>query len=196
MQRKLYWATALAVGLGVGACADRPTQPQSRLRPPEINAQRPQRGTGLVLESLTGLALPLIGSLGNIVIDQVNLTHINLVEDVVGNIVGLEAEGNIQGLAVSALGTTVVNENFLTQVHIASSGPGQCDVVTVDLGPIALDALGTAVSVDLPVADVTPRASGALGPLLCGLGQALQPLVSGVTAAVRGLVAAINAILI
>jgi hypothetical protein len=40
------------------------------------------------------------------------------------------------------------------------------------------------------------RDCSALGPLLCGLGQALQPLVGGVTAAVRGLVTAINAVLI
>jgi hypothetical protein len=77
---------------------------------------------------------------------------------------------------------------------VASSGPGKCDVLTVDLGPIAIDALG-AVSVDAPEAAVTPRSSGALGSLLCNLGNLLQPPVSGVTSAVRGLVNAINRII-
>ena len=196
MQRKLCTAIAVAVALGAGACTDAPTAPQARLHPPSASAQKPERGTGLVLQSLTGLTLPLIGTLGDITIDQVNITHLVIVEDVVGNIVGLQAEGVIQGVAVGVFGTQVVSEDFLTEVHVASSGPGQCKVLTVDLGPVALDALGTAVSVEVPQADVTPRASGALGPLLCGLGQALQPLVGGVTAAVRGLVTAINAVLI
>jgi hypothetical protein len=85
-----------------------------------------------------------------------------------------------------------VSEDFLTQVNVASSGPGQCDVITVDLGPITVDALGGAVSVDAPQADVTPKASGALGPLLCNLGGFLQSPVSDLTGAVRGLVNAIN----
>ena len=118
-----------------------------------------------------------------------------LVEDVVGNIVGLEAEGVLR-LTGGVLGTDVVTENFRTQVQIASSGPGQCDVVTVDLGRVAVDALGELVSVDLPAAEVRPRASGALGPLLCGVGAIAQPPVSGVTSLVRGLVNAINRILI
>jgi hypothetical protein len=42
-------------------------------------------------------------------------------------------------------------------------------VVTVDLGPITLDALGGQVSVDIPQATVNPFASGAVGPLLCSL---------------------------
>jgi hypothetical protein len=94
------------------------------------------------------------------------------------------------------LGTKVVTQDFLTQVNVASSGPGKCDVLTVDLGPITVDALGNAVSVDVPQAAVTPRASGALGSLLCALGSALQPPVSGATNAVRGLVNAINRLLI
>jgi hypothetical protein len=189
-------AVAVAVAVVAGACAEAPTAPVPNASSLSPNAQRTeQRGTGLVLNSLTGLRLPLIGSLGDVVIDQVNITHLVLVEDVVGNIVGLQADGVIK-LTGGVLGTDVVTEDFLTEVHVASSGPGQCKVLTVDLGPIALDALGTTVSVDVPQADVTPRASGALGPLLCALGQALQPTVSGLTAAVRGLVNAINALLI
>lgn len=188
-------ALILAVTIAASACADSPTAPK-RAGAGTPTMQRPeQRGTGLVLNSLTNVRLPLIGEVGDVVIDQANITHLVLVEDVVGNIVGVQANGVLK-LTGGVLGTDVVTEDFLTEVHVASSGPGQCDVLTIDVGPLAVDALGGAVSVDLPQADVTPRASGALGPLLCGLGQVLQAPVSGVTAAVRGLVNAINNLLI
>ena len=188
-------AIAFILSLGVAACSDAPTTPPMARAGSSLAAQRSERGTGLVIDNLTGVRLPLIGQVGDVVIDQANITHLVLVEDVVGNIVGLEAEGALR-LTGGVLGTDIVTENFLTQIHVASSGPGQCDVLTVDLGPIALDALGDAVSVDAPQADVTPRASGAVGPLLCNLGRALQSPVSGVTSAVRGLVNAINRLLI
>lgn len=197
MQPKRNAVMALALALAAGsACSDAPTAPAPGAQPPyRANAQPRARGTGLVLDNLTGVTLPLIGDVGDVVIDQANITHLVLVEDVVGNIVGVEAEGVLR-LTGGVLGTDVVTEDFLTQVQVASSGPGQCDVLTVDLGPVAVDALGDNVSIDLPQADVTPRASGALGPLLCGLGQVLQLPVSGVTSAARGLVNAINRILI
>ena len=195
MKRNQSIAVVVAVVLGAGACAESPTAPAEARAPSVSSFQRNERGTGLVLQSLTGVTLPLIGEVGDVVVDQANVTHLVLVEDVVGNIVGLQAEGALR-LTGGVLGTNVVSEDFLTQVHIASSGPGQCDVLTVDLGPITVDALGGAVSVDAPQADVTPKASGALGPLLCGLGSVLQTPVSGVTGAVRGLVNAINNLLI
>lgn len=196
-RRKAASATVLLMAtLMLGACGETPTTPHHPAATNTLNMQRgQQRGTGLVLDNLTGVQLPLIGKVGDVVIDQANITHLVLVEDVVGNIVGLQADGVLK-LTGGVLGTDVITQDFLTEVHVASSGPGQCDVLTLDLGPITIDALGTAVSVDVPQADVTPKASGALGPLLCGLGQALQPVVGGVTAGVRGLVNAINAILI
>ena len=194
--RAITLSAVLSAVVILGACADGPTVPGRALDRSAPSLQRgQQRGTGLVLDNLTGVRLPLIGKVGDVVVDQANITHLVLVEDVVGNIVGLEAEGVLK-LTGGVLGTDVVTEDFLTEVHVASSGPGQCDVLTVDLGPVTVDALGQGVSVDVPQADVTPKASGALGPLLCGLGRALQPAVGGVTAAVRGLVNAINAILI
>jgi hypothetical protein len=184
---------ALALAFGLTACADAPTSPSPS--PSTIAAARAERGTGLVLDNLTGITLPLIGSVGDVDIDQANITRLVLVEDVVGNVVGLQAEGVLR-LTGGVLGTDVVTEDFLTEVHVASSGPGQCEVLTVDLGPVAVDALGDLVSVDAPAVAVTPRASGALGPLLCGVGSILQPPVSGATSLVRGLVNAINRILI
>ena len=194
MQRNQRVVVSLMAALAASACADAPTSPE-RIAPTSIAAHQNERGTGLVLQSVTGLTLPLIGSLGDVVIDQANITHLTLVEDVLGNIVGVEADGILK-LTGGVLGTDVVTEDFLTQVHIASSGPGQCSVVNVDLGPITLDALGGQVSVDIPQATVTPRASGALGPLLCNLGQALQPPITTLTQTVRLLVSAINSILI
>jgi hypothetical protein len=99
-------------------------------------------------------------------------------------------------LSGGVLGQDVVTEDFLTQVKVVSSGPGKCDVLTVDLGPVALDALGQGVFVDAPVTEINARSAGAVGSLLCNLGRALQPPVSGVTSAVRGLVNAINRLII
>ena len=192
MQRNAAFALAVAL---VGACADPPSSPTAVAGESLASDLRNQQGTGLVINSLTNLSLPLIGSIGDVIIDQANITQLVLVEDVVGNIVGLQANGALR-LTGGVLGTDVITETFLTELHVASSGPGQCDVLTVDLGPIALDAIGETVAVDAPQVNVTPKASGALGPLLCGLGQALQPPVTALTGAVRGLVNAINRILI
>ncbi|HVD05361.1 MAG TPA: hypothetical protein VNB89_05070, partial [Gemmatimonadaceae bacterium] len=130
----------------------------------------------------------------DVVINQVNVTRLVLVEDVVGNIVGLQAEGVLK-LTGGVLGTDVITEDFLTQVHVASSGPGQCDVVSIDLGPIAIDLPLGLASVDIPAAQVTPRASGALGPLLCNLGNLLDGPLDTITSGVRGIVNAINRII-
>jgi len=195
MQRTWNVSVLVTLALGALACSDGPMTVTHAPTAPAPDFQRNERGTGLVLDNLTGVTLPLIGQVGDVDIDQANIVHLGVVEDVAGNIIGLEAEGVLK-LTGGVLGTNVVTEDFLTQVHVVSSGPGQCDVLTVDLGPITLDALGGAVSVDVPNADVTPRASGAVGPLLCALGAALQPPVSATTGAVRGLVNAINRLLI
>jgi hypothetical protein len=194
MDRSSRLVLALAAVLGMGGCAESPTSPRS-LASPTGAAFAKSDGTGLVLDNVTGITLPLIGRVGDVVINQTNLTHLVLVEDLVGNVIGLQAEG-VLTLTGGVLGTDVVTQNFLTQVNVVSSGPGRCDVLTVDLGPITVDARGSAVSVDIPQAAVTPRASGALGSLLCNLGSVLQQPVSGATSAVRGLVNAINRLLI
>ncbi|HZA13366.1 MAG TPA: hypothetical protein VE618_02670, partial [Myxococcaceae bacterium] len=154
--------------------------------------------TGLILDSLTGLRVPLLGvDLGDVVVKQVVLTELFLVEDVVGNIVGLEAEGVLQ-LTGGVLGTTVLTEDFRTEARIASSGPGQCKVITIDLGRISVDILsGVVASVDLPVATVQVRGSGLLGLLLCALGQLLEPPIQDVVVPVlQTLIRAINALLL
>lgn len=176
MNRRL---AALALPLAVGlACAEPPTSSELLLQPA-------RSGSGLVLESVTGLTLPLIGQLGDVVVDQAVLTNFVLVEDVVGQIVGVEVEG-ILTLTGGVLGTDVVTENFRTSVNVASSRGGQCDIVTLDLGPIDIDAL--VAQVELPDATVAGRGSGAVGSLLCALGSLLNPVTNGV----RGVVQALN----
>ena len=189
---------ALTIALALGACSETPVGPGSKsvsalgIGPPFAKSVS---GTGLVLDNVTGLSLPLIGQVGTVTINQAVITQLGVVQDVAGNIIGVDANGVLQ-LTGGVLGTDVLTQNFTTDALILSSGSGQCDVLTVDLAPITLDALGGAVSVDVPQASVTPRASGAVGPLLCNLGSLLNAPVGQVTSAVRGLVNAINRILI
>src|SRR3954468_15209994 len=131
-------AFALPLALGL-ACAEPPVAPNTAATPGTITAQK-VKGTGLVLNSVTGLALPLIGSLGDVTINQAVITNFALVENTVGQIVGLEADGVLQ-LTGGVLGTDVLTENFSTTVSVTSSGPGQCNLITIDLGQIAIDAL-------------------------------------------------------
>ena len=178
----------LPLGLGL-ACAEQPASPDvstfANAPMMQING-RP--GTGVILESVTGVSLPLIGQLGDVVVDQAVLTNFALVENVVGQIVGVEAEGVLQ-LSGGVLGTDVVTEDFATIVQVTSSGFGKCDIVTLDLGPIDVNAL--VAQVDVPAATVTGRGSGAVGSLLCALGQLLNPVTSGV----RGVVQALNGLI-
>jgi len=173
---------ALAVPLVLGlACTENPAAPDNNHT---LSFQK-QKGTGLTLSSVTGLNLPLIGQLGDVNIDQAVITNFAVVENTVGQIVGLQAEGVLQ-LTGGVLGTNVVTENFLTDVSVTSSGPGQCDIITIDLGQIHVAAL--VADVNVPAATVTGKGSGAVGSLLCNLGQAL----SGLTSAIPGLVNALN----
>ena len=190
--------TALTIALALGACSETPVGPGttsvSTLQSGPAFAKS-VTGTGLVLDNVTGLSLPLIGHVGDVTINQAIITRLGVVQDLAGNIIGVDATGALQ-LTGGVLGTDVITQNFTTDALILSSGKGQCDVLSVNLSPITLDALGGAVSVDVPQASVTPRASGALGPLLCNLGSLLNAPVGQITSAVRGIVNAINQILI
>lgn len=176
-----FAALVLPVLVGL-ACADQPAAPTDQSQ--TISAQKVD-GTGLVLNSVTGLSLPLIGQLGDVIIDQAVVTNFAIVENVVGQIVGLQADGVLQ-LTGGVLGSQVVSEDFTTTVSITSSGSGQCSLITIDLGQISIDAL--VANVDVPAATLTAQSSGVVGNLLCTLGQALQ----GLTSAVPNLVGAIN----
>jgi hypothetical protein len=198
MYRTRNVTIALTFALALSACSENPVGPGTTSVSPSGSGPafaKSATGTGLVLDNVTGLSLPLIGHVGTVTINQAVITQLGVVQDLAGNIIGVDAQGALQ-LTGSVLGTDVVTQNFNTQALILSSGKGQCDVVTIDLAPITLDALGGAVSVDVPQASVTPRASGAVGPLLCNLGSLLNAPVGQVTSAVRGIVNAINRIII
>ncbi len=177
-------ALVLPLALGL-ACAEQPASPDAAIaREGPMMAKK--NGSGLVLESLTGVRLPLLGvNLGNVDINQAVITNFAVVEDLVGTIVGVEVDGILK-LTGGVLGTDVLTQNFHTNLSVTSSGPGQCDIVTLDLGPINIDAL--VASVDVPAATVTGKGSGAVGSLLCVLGQLLNPITNGV----RGIVQALN----
>ena len=195
MQQK---RTALGLSLvaALVACAEPTTSPSASAPQSarDVSPQAQREGTGLVLESLTGLTLPLVGQVGDVDIDQAVITSL-IIDEVVGGVVGLEVEG-VLTLSGGVLGEDIVTEEFLTQLHVVSSGPGKCEVLTLELGPIAIDALGDAVFVEAPDVAINSRSVGAVGSLLCNLGSVLQGPVSGVTGAVRGLVNAINRLLV
>jgi len=182
-------ALAVPVVLAM-ACEKQPVAPESQRTPEAIRAQT-VNGSGLILNSVTGLSLPLIGSLGTVTINQAEITNFAVIENTVGQIVGLQADGVLQ-LTGGVLGTDVVTQDFSTTVAVTSGSGGQCGVVTVDLAPINVDLVAPLAQVDVPAATIDAKSSGALGPLLCNLGQALlQPVAN----TVQQLVQAINGLI-
>jgi hypothetical protein len=179
---------AFALALGLGACADDPVSPPAA--PPEsaLLQQGTFTGTGLVLNSLTGLTLPLIPiDLGTVTVNQAVITNFALIENTVGQIIGLEVSGVLQ-LTGGVLGTNVLTEDFTTTAKVtSSSGSGRCSLVSIDLGPINLGVLGGFVaSIDLPAATVNAGVSGAVGSILCSLANLPGILPTGGRVGRRG----------
>jgi hypothetical protein len=73
---------------------------------------------------------------------------------------------------------------------VTSSGPGQCDLITLDLGPLAFEGLGI-VTVDVEPVTLAGKGSGAVGSLLCNLGSLIGG-IGGIVPGVGGLVNALN----
>jgi hypothetical protein len=180
----------LVLAIGAGACGESPAAPRRAV--PSQSLQAASKGTGLALNSLTGLSVPLIGDLGDLTINQAEITNFTIIENAFGAVAGLQVDGVLQ-LSGDVLGTRVVTQDFTTWATITSSGPGQCTLVTIDLNLIYIDALGLA-SVDLPVATLTGKGSGVVGTLLCNLGSMLSGLLSGGvgSAGAHGVVNALN----
>lgn len=156
-------------------------------------AQEGPVGTGILLDNLTNVSLPLVGEVGDLIIDQAVITDLKLIEDVAGLIVGVEATGTVSG-TLTGLGVDIVDEQFTSTLAVTSAGPGRCQAVAIDLGPLSLDALGL-VTLDVPEADVTATTSGAVGTLLCTLGQLVSGVIGGATRGVQGVVNAINGLI-
>ena len=185
-----FAASATLLLLVASACEPNPAPTDATA--PRVSFQTAP-GTGLVLNSVTGLSLPLIGKLGDVTVDQAVITNFQLIENTVGSIVGLQVDGVLQ-LTGGVLGSDVVTEDFTTTATVTPSGSGQCDVVSIDLGPIAIDALGLA-KVDLPTASVDAKASGAVGSLLCSLGSLLSGPIGTATDLVRQVVNTLNGLI-
>ena len=176
------------LALAVAACSDSavaPTTPAAATQVPNLAAA--QKGSGLTLDIVPNVTLPL-GLGGPITIDQAVITNLAVVENVVGQVVGLRVTGTLSGTRVDALGNLVAVDAvpFVADLSVTSSGPGQCSLLTLDLSNIDLGALGI-VHAHVPV-NVDAKGSGAVGSLLCNIGQAL----SGVGNGLNGLVNALN----
>ena len=190
--RSTFALLALPLGLIV-ACGEGPVAPRT-VQPGSVSRQQaPPKGTGIAVDIVPNVTLPL-GLGGSITIDQAVITNFALVENTVGQIVGLQVTGDLSGTAVNAVGGLVgVNaQPFTANVSVTSSGPGQCNLVTLALSNLNLNVLGL-VTGTLPV-NVTGKGSGAVGSLLCNLGQALSGIGSalGGGTGAQGLVNALN----
>ena len=197
MKSRLLAALALPLAMGIGACSDAPTAPgevslSNHGGPP---AQPPGRrqGSGLVLDVVGDVTLPL--GLGGelLTVQQAVITNIALVEQTVGGIVGLRATGTLTGTTVDLVSGLVTVETvpFVADLNVTSSGPGQCGLVNLSLSNLDLGALGL-VDVTVP-ATVDVKGSGAVGVLLCNLGAIVGGLAGGLSGGgAGGIVNAIN----
>lgn len=190
MNRRLV-VLPLSFALGIGACSENPVAPKRLATPdaPLMQVQRPSDGTGLVIESLTGVGLPIVGQVDELVIDQAVLNDIVL-DNLVGGVIGLTVTGTVSGV-VKATGAEIVDEQFTSTLTITPSGGGGCKAVGVDLGPLNIDALGL-VTADVPTVSADAFASGLAGGLVCALGNVVNGVVGGATRAVEGILATLN----
>lgn len=183
---------AVPVALAFVGCSEAPVAPHTA-RPGSVSLQQaPPKGTGISVDLVPNVTLPL-GLGGSITIDQAVITNFALIENTVGQIVGLQVTGDLSGTAINAVGGLVgVNaQPFTANASITSSGPGQCDLATINLSNLNLNVLGL-VTGTVPV-DVTAKGSGAVGSLLCNLGQALSGIGSALGGGgAQGLVNALN----
>ena len=183
---------ALPLAIGFVGCSEAPVAPHS-VRPGSVMLQQAApKGTGLVVDLVPHVTLPL-GLGGSVTINQAVITNFALVENVVGQIVGLQVTGDLSGTTVNGVGglVGVSAQPFTATASVTSSGPGQCTLATINLSNPTLNVLGLATGT-IPL-NVTAKGSGAVGSLLCNLGQALSGIGSALGGGgVQGLVNALN----
>jgi hypothetical protein len=135
-------------------------------------------GSGIVLNSVTGLKLPVLSGLvplGTVTINQAVITNLTVIENAVGQIVGVQADG-VLTLTGGLLGTQVVTENFTTTATVTATGPGTCSLVSLNLSPINVAVLGPTATIDIPALTLNGSASGLVGTLLCRVAAILKGL--------------------
>jgi hypothetical protein len=185
MNRRHLLALGATVSLSLLACQDASTSPKSisaDMTP--LTQQAPQRGTGLVIDNVTGTTLPLIGNgvfHGELVITSLALNAVG----------GLVVNGTIIG-KIGAVGQTI-NQSFTTDLLLSSTGGTTCSAVTINLAPINVNIAGQLVAIDVTKGGVTVGAQGPVGNLLCALTSALNSGVGSVVSAVLNIVNAILA---
>ena len=175
------------LALALGACSEAPLAPAPEAARVAAPSAASAKGSGLTLDIVPTVTLPL-GLGGSVTINQAVVTNFALVENTVGQVIGLQATGTLSGTSVDALGNLVgvSAAPFVADVAVTSSGPGQCSAVTLDLSSLNINGLGL-VTGTVP-ANIDVKSSGAVGSLLCNLGQALSGLGGGA----QGLVNALN----
>jgi hypothetical protein len=114
--------------------------------------------------------LPVVGSVvgGGTFNGTLNLTRFS------GSGGALAAAGTLAGTLTNAAGQTV---SVLQTVALpVSSVTGTCDILHLDIGPIALDLLGLKVNLSEIILDITAEsgAGNLLGNLLCGVANLLN----------------------
>jgi hypothetical protein len=166
---------AVPLALGFSACSDSPAAPRRIASPAAAEAVK-LPGTGIVIKSPLWIGVPLIGQVGTVNIDQAVITNITLVENTVGQIVGLQVDG-VLTLTAGVLGSDVLRVPFTTSAAVTPGGPGACSVVTLDLGQVHVDAL--VANIDIPALTVNGTGSGVVGTLLCRVAALLKGLTGG-----------------
>jgi flagellin-like hook-associated protein FlgL len=199
-------ALALAVGLGIVACAtDTPTAPQATVQKVDQSGQSHLKSRG------QSLSFPVSGPLTR-------------AEQVVGNFAGtfnvtkfgfdeathqLTVTGVLSGTETFTDGTTAtVADKVVTTTatlkkgsQVSSTGSGyqfaaaSCGILLLDLGPLHLDLLGLVVDLNEVILDITAQtgANNLLGNLLCALTGLLD--IPGAIAGILNLINSINTLL-
>jgi len=165
----------------LAACDDAPTAPTLLAHESELQAAAAPRGTGLVLNNVIELPVDVIGEVP-VNVDAV-ITGLQF-----SALAGLTATYDLIA-DVEVAGTRVIAENLTSAVSLSSGGGGGgCQVVNVDLAPVAVNAAGLGV-VDIPVSVVDVRAEGAAGNLLCTVTRLVNSLapISAITGVVNAL---------
>jgi hypothetical protein len=118
----------------------------------------------------TAMQLPVVGSVagGGTFTGTLNLTRFAVVNG------ALNAVGTLTGTLTNAAGQTV---STLQSVSLpVTTVTGTCNILHLDIGPIALDLLGLRVNLSEIILDITAQsgAGNLLGNLLCGVANLLN----------------------